>query len=162
MIANSPKASSLIDCISLWPTLTAAQLRTAPILATKINPLIDSIISSCTKKIKISELKTYDYMGEQFADIIYFFQLVTKIATIEQQYNDFVDFFNHLVIYSLRQNGQLLGINAKYYQNLSGMGIFLPRSKQEIDKYRYLSVFSDIKLVELFHTIGVMRTPKPI
>jgi hypothetical protein len=40
-------------------------------------------------------------------------------------------------------------------QELSGLGIFLPRTRHELEKYRYLQVFSDLKLAQLFDTILV-------
>ncbi len=42
---------------------------------------------------------------------------------------------------------------SKGNNNLSGLGMLLPKGRQDIDKYRYLQIFSDLKLVELFDTI---------
>jgi hypothetical protein len=38
----------------------------------------------------------------------------------------------------------------KNYQDFSGLGRFLPKTRQELKKYRYLPFFSDLKIIELF------------
>lgn len=124
-------------------------------LPAKINPLIDSVISSNVKGIKISELETYSYMRENFVDVVSFFQRIAQQAGAEQQkYNEFIDFLNNSMIYSVQKNGTLIGADPKY-QNLSGLGVFLPKSRQELEKYRYLQVFSELKLGKLFDAILV-------
>ena len=119
-------------------------------LQAKVNPLIDSILSSDIKAIQKSELKTYGYMDEQYVDVVSFFQTLTKQAgAAQQKYKEFVEFFNKSIIHKLQQNGTLLGPSSKH-QTLSGLGIFLPTSRQELEKYRYLQVYSDLRLAELF------------
>jgi hypothetical protein len=122
-------------------------------LSEKINPLIDSILSADTKSISKSEFETYTYIDEQFVDVVSFFQTITKRAgAAQQKCNEFLDFFKQSMIYKLEQNGTLLGSSSKH-QTLSGLGMFLPTSRQELEKYRYLQVYSDLKLAELFDAI---------
>jgi hypothetical protein len=122
-------------------------------LSEKINPLIDSILSADTKSISKSEFETYTYIDEQFVDVVSFFQTITKRAgAAQQKCNEFLEFFKQSMIYKLEQNGTLLGSSSKH-QTLSGLGMFLPTSRQELEKYRYLQVYSDLKLAELFDAI---------
>lgn len=122
-------------------------------LPATLNPLIDAVIASGTKAIKTSDLKTYSYMGDRFVDVVSFFQAIAQQSGAEQQYKNFLTSLNNSIVYGFKQNGILLGPNARYYKNLSGLGMLLPKSRQDIDKYRYLPVFSDLRLVELFNTI---------
>ncbi|HEY9821348.1 MAG TPA: hypothetical protein V6D35_11310, partial [Candidatus Sericytochromatia bacterium] len=123
-------------------------------LPQKINPLLESIISSNVKRIKSSELETYSYMDERFVDVVSLLQKITQQAEANQQekYNEFVNFFNTFLVHSLKQDGTLLNPSQRR-KKLCGLGLFLPRSKNELDKYRYLQVFSDLRLVELFEAI---------
>jgi hypothetical protein len=123
-------------------------------LPEKINPLINSIISSNPKKVKSSELEIYHYMDEPFVDVVSFFKEITnhRDTTQQKKYSDFIDFFNQSIIFSLKQNGTLLE-PIRRRKKLSGLGLFLPTSKNKLDKYVYLQVFSDLRLVELFDAI---------
>ncbi len=90
-------------------------------------------------------------MGDRFVDTASFFRVLTKQSKhATEKYIDFLDFFNNSIIYSLNQNGKLLGFKSKYYQNLSGLNIFFPKNRQELDKYTYLPVFSELKLTDIF------------
>lgn len=122
-------------------------------LSAKINPLIDSILSADIKSISKSKFKTYSYIDEQFVDVVSFFKTITKQAgAAQQKCKEFLEFFNQSMIYKLQQNGSILGSSSEH-QTLSGLGMFLPTSRQELEKYRYLQVYSDLKLVELFDAI---------
>ncbi len=118
-------------------------------LATKVNSLIESIISSKLKYFQKNELKTYGYMDEQYVDVLSLFQTITKQASAAQEkYKEFVNFFSNSVIYKLRQDGKLLYPTSKQ-ETLSGLGIFLPTRRQELEKYRYLQVYSDFETKKL-------------
>lgn len=124
-------------------------------LLAKINPLIESILSGDIKAINLSKLKTYYSLNEQFVDVVDFFKTLSNQSGSEQhKYNEFANFFNNSVIYKLQKDGTLIDPDSgREYQNFSGLSMFLPKSRQELEKYRYLQVFSDLKLVKLFDTI---------
>ena len=103
--------------------------------------------------IELSNLKAYDYMGDRFVDVIEFFQTITNQSNAEQEkYNEFSNFINHSAIYKVKKGGMLISSTTKY-QNFSGLGMFLPYSQKDLDKYRYLPVFSELKLAELFDAL---------
>ncbi len=123
-------------------------------LPNKINPLIESILLSNTKAINLNELKTYYYMDEQFADAVFFQTLTKQSGAEEQRYNEFADYLNNSMIVKVNRNGTLIDYDSqREYGNLSGLGIFIPKNRQEIERYCYLQVFSDLKLTKLFDTI---------
>ncbi|HEY9829896.1 MAG TPA: clostripain-related cysteine peptidase, partial [Stenomitos sp.] len=137
----------------MYQSYTAVNNRAFDELPTKINPVIELILSSNIKTIKLSELKTYTYMGDRFVDLVAFFQAITKQVGIEpKKYQKFLEFFNNSLIYRVQKTGTMLGSSTQY-QNLSGLGMLFPRSRSELEKYRYLQVFSDLKLVKLFDAI---------
>lgn len=119
-----------------------------------IIPLINSVIASSKNDIQLSEVNLFHYMDNRFVDVISFFKTITKQSGADMEiYKKIVKYIKNSMIYNFKQNGKLLGSRAKYYQNLSGLNSFLPTSRQEFDKYRYLPVFSELKLAELFNAI---------
>ncbi len=137
----------------MYQSYTAVNNRAVYNLPTKINPLIESILLSNIKVIKTSEMTTYNYMGDRFVDVVSFFQTITKqLGAVQQKYNEFIDFLNNSMVYKGQNSGTMLDLSTEY-QNLSGLGMFFPKSRQELEKYHYLQVFSDLKLVKLFDTI---------
>lgn len=141
------------DPSNMYYSYTATNNEAVRNLPAKINPLIDSIISSGKKTLKKSDLKVYSYGDEEFVDVISLFQpLINQSLVVQQNYQEFVDFYNNSLIYKVQHHGTLLGRTNKY-PTLSGLGLFLPKNKQNLEKYRYLPVFSDLKLAELFEAI---------
>jgi hypothetical protein len=137
----------------MYQSYTAVNNRAVYNLPAKINLLIESVISSKINAIKTSELTIYNYMGDRFVDFVSFFQTIIKPLGAEQQkYKEFEDFLKNSMIYRVQKSGTMLGSSTEY-QNLSGLGMFFPRSRQELKKYCYLQVFSDLKLVELFDAV---------
>ena len=121
-------------------------------LPAKINPLIDSFITNNISFSK-SELKIYSYMNEQYVDFIHFFKVITKqSSTAQEQYQKLFEFFNKSIIYKIQQNGTLMGSISKR-NSLSGLGMFLPSNRQELEKYSYLQVYSELRLTKIFDTI---------
>ena len=91
-------------------------------------------------------------MEDRLVDVIAFFQKVTQQAGADvNKLNEFTEFFTHSMIHRLQHNNKKKLL--KQNQNLSGLGMFLPKSRQEIAKYRYLPIFSNLRLVELFDAI---------
>jgi hypothetical protein len=139
--------------VNMYYSYTATNNEAVRNLPAKINPLIESIIVSGQKTLKKSDLKVYSYGDEEFVDVISFFQsLIHQSSVVQQHYQEFVEFYNNSLIHKVQHHGTLLGHTNKY-PILSGLGIFLPRSKQALEKYRYLPAFSDLKLAELFEAI---------
>lgn len=137
----------------MYHSYTAVNNRDFDKLPGQINPLIELVLSSNIKALKISELKTYNYMGDRFVDFVAFFQTITEQLGLEQKkYQEFWDFFNYSLIYRVQKTGMMLGSRTEY-KNLSGLGMLFPKSRSELEKYRYLQVFSDLKLVKLFDAI---------
>jgi hypothetical protein len=136
----------------MYSSYTVTNNRAVRHLPEKINPLIDSILSSDVKAVKVSEINSYSYMEDRLVDVIAFFQKLTQQAGADvNKVNEFTEFFTHSMIHRLQHNNKKKLL--KQNQNLSGLGMFLPKSRQEIAKYRYLPIFSNLRLVELFDAI---------
>ena len=137
----------------MYQSYTAVNNRAVEQLPTQLNPLIELILSSNTKDIKLSEFTTYKYMGDRFVDLVGFFKTITQQLGLDQQkYQGFLDFIDHSLIYKVEKTGIMLG-SSRDYRSLSGLGMLFPRSRAELEKYRYLQVFSDLQLVKLFDAI---------
>lgn len=109
-----------------------------------INPLIDSIISS-QKVINTSQMQKYRYFGEQYVDVVDFFNtIIEQSGANREKYNAFIEFLNNSMIHLK---------NSDEHKTFSGLGLFLPSNREQLEKYRYLQVYSDLKLLELFNAI---------
>lgn len=138
------------EASNMYHSYTVTNNRAVQNLPAQLNPLIDSIISAPGKIPHLRDLKPYYYWDEQFVDVGIFFKTLTLQSVIAQRkYNEFIDFLNQSMIYQFNQNGKLIFSREKY-QDFSGLGIFFPKKRQELDKYRYLQCFSDLNLVQLF------------
>ena len=114
----------------------------------KLNPLIDKIISSGIKPINRKELKSYRYMDEYFIDVVLLIELIGKESNkLENDCNNFINFLKNSIIYKHQKNP------GKPNNQLSGLGLFLPSNKEDLQKYQYLPVFSDVKLRELWKVL---------
>lgn len=139
----------------MYHSYTATDNKTIQALPTKLNPLIDAILSSQISNFSIDSLKTYRYMGDRFADSLEFFgALVQQANAGSLELEQFSQFLKDSMIYKVQAGGELLAPKLrKTYENLSGLGLLLPEDQAKLDQYRYLKVFSDLKLTELFDRV---------
>lgn len=132
----------------MYSSYTVTENRYFRDLPARLNPLIDEILSSNMPAISRSELKHYLYWDELFVDAVFLLkELAKRSGCAEKRCDEFVELLKTSVIYRYQQNPQTLN------PNLSGLGLLLPRSKGQLEQYRYLPAFSDLKLVELFEAI---------
>ena len=132
----------------MYNSYTVTNNRTIRELPAKLNPLLEEIIAAKIKAIPTNQLKTYSYMGERYVDFVYFLQTLSQqTASAQKHYDELVKFLQNSMIHKFQQNSNNSEID--FY----GLGLFLPRSRQELDKYLYLPVFRDLKLVELFDSV---------
>ncbi|MBE9116456.1 hypothetical protein IQ249_11150 [Lusitaniella coriacea LEGE 07157] len=69
-------------------------------LATVLNPLIDAILSANLQAVDVSEIPTYSYMGERYADISQLFWILTEQSGADvNKFNDFINFMQNLSVY---------------------------------------------------------------
>jgi hypothetical protein len=96
-------------------------------------------------------------MNESFVDVIAFFRrLIEPIEIGREEFNELVDFIERSLIYRRQDDGTIMNplLSSELNRhNLSGLSMFFPKSKQELKKYCYLPVFTDLKLAELFEAI---------
>ncbi|HBB35826.1 MAG TPA: hypothetical protein DDZ80_11170 [Cyanobacteria bacterium UBA8803] len=141
--------------LTMYQSYTAIDNQAMASLPSKINPVINSILAANVDSIQTNTLATYDYIGDRFVDAVTFFDTITTQSKADREpYNEFIKFLNDSLIYKVQKQGILMG-SRKRHQNYSGLGIFYPQSKAELEKYQYLPVFSELKLAELFDAILV-------
>lgn len=139
-------------------------------LPEKLNPVIDSILRANTDAVKIqinsalfpkksnsekSLIDIYRSGGESFVDLANFILEITKLSGADvTACNQFLSFLKSFLIERVQQNGKLLNPRIRgRYQKFSGLGLFLPRTRQELETYSYLKIYSDLKLVKLFEAM---------
>ncbi|MBD2301954.1 clostripain-related cysteine peptidase [Nostoc sp. FACHB-190] len=120
-----------------------------------INPLIDSIMAANTKSINLNEIKFYSYMEDKLVDLVSFLAKITEQSGANQTLlQNFREFIQTSIIYQYKNNGRLFSISQrKEYNNFYGLGCFFPKNQQEIQKYIYLEIFKDVKMMALFTKI---------
>ncbi|MBD2494816.1 clostripain-related cysteine peptidase [Nostoc sp. FACHB-280] len=120
-----------------------------------INPLIDSIMAANTKAINLNEIKFYSYMEDKLVDLVSFLAKITEQSGANQTLlQNFREFIQTSIIYQYKNNGRLFSLSQrKEYNNFYGLGCFFPKNQQEIQKYSYLEIFKDVKMMALFTKI---------
>ena len=139
-------------------------------LSEKLNPVIDSILKANTEAVKFqinsallpkksnsetSLIEIYRSGGETFVDLANFILEITILSGADiTACNRFLNYFKSFLIERVQQNGKLLSPRIRgRYQKFSGLGLFLPRTRQELETYSYLKIYSDLKLVKLFEAV---------
>jgi hypothetical protein len=117
-------------------------------LPSKIKPFIMSILQSNYDEIQMSHLFSYPYSEDQFVDAISFFHSIGEQVEVDQKIIDgLVNHIKNSVIQGFRESPK------NKYPGLSGLSLLLPRSKDDLNVYRYMQVFSDLMLVDLFDVV---------
>jgi Clostripain family len=120
-----------------------------------VKSFISSILFPKANSANNSILESYHNSGETFVDLGYFLQKLTRLSGADRSAcNDLLFFLKNFIIQRVQQNGELFSPKIRdMYKNLSGLGLFLPTNHQKLEKYLYLSVYSDLKLVDLFNAV---------
>jgi hypothetical protein len=154
----------------LYHSLTLTKNHYFHQLSEKLNPVIDSILKANTEAVKIqinsalfpkksnsgkSLIDIYRYGGETFVDLANFILEITILSGADvTACNRFLNYYKSFLIERVQQNGKLLNPRIRgRYQKFSGLGLFLPRTRQELETYSYLKIYSDLKLVKLFEAV---------
>lgn len=112
----------------------------------KLNSFIDSILGTNIKSINLDKNQKYGYWDEQYIDLVEVFQAITEQSGAEpESYQKFIEFLNSSMLHLVNPT--------KKPKNLSGLGLFFPSSRKQLDKYRYLPIYSKTKLSKLFDAI---------
>jgi len=156
-ISGAQLAEKIMDFerLDMYHTLTVTNNHYVVDLAHKINTLIDSILLANVSAIQLNRLTTYSYMGDKLVDVIEFFNTLTQQSGADQRlYDELVEFLTKSVIHKVKRGGELLSPAARAkYQNLSGLGQFLPATQRQLKQYQDLAIFSDTRLSALFAAI---------
>ena len=79
-------------------------------------------------------------------DLVEFCKIITQQSGADpKKCNDVIECLNNSLIHMVNP--------LERQENLSGLGLFLPLKRKQLDKYRYLPIYSDLKLIELFDAI---------
>ena len=112
----------------------------------KLNPLIDSILLGDLQSIDINGIYKYSYESQRYVDLVHFFQTLTEqVGADKEKLQMFKEFIQQSLVFL--PNSEIGP------QGLSGLGLFLPTRRVQLDQYLYLPVYSDLKLVDLFDMI---------
>ncbi|NVM30037.1 MAG: hypothetical protein HWN65_14435 [Candidatus Helarchaeota archaeon] len=124
-------------------------------LPSKLNPLIETIISENLEKIALQDVVdkpwSHEYFDDQLADVTAFFNWITGQIGIERQPLDtFLDFLKNDLIVKFQRSPKPIDPNSTHYEGLS---LNVPLTKDSLEKYGYMDFFSDNKLLEMFRAL---------
>ncbi|NEZ54686.1 hypothetical protein [Adonisia turfae] len=106
-----------------------------------------------------SDLPIYSYFGEKHCDVIALLKHLSKANNKGQrELARFTDFINSSVIVSYKTDGELFSRLLRVDQSilaqeLCGLGLYFPKTEQDISRYSSLALYQSVDLVGLYKTI---------
>ncbi len=140
---------------SMYHSYSAIDNRSLDEFPDKLDPLIASILEGRLDAIDLDTVVTYNYSGDRFVDLVEFFQtLAAQTEADPRLTRKFVEFCQEKIVREFDTEGELWTSNTRSsYQHFSGLGLFLPETPADLDRYRSLPIYTDTALPDLFAAI---------
>lgn len=140
--------------IDMYYSLTLVDNQAIGNVPIYISRLLQRIENKHFLVINRSEIQTYEYSGEQHCDVLTLFNYLSKSADGRQkELTEFADFLQSSVITFYKTGGELYGdypYSDTNLEKLCGLGLYFPETKQDISRYKSLSLYRDVDLVGLY------------
>lgn len=126
-------------------------------LPAKLSRLIQLLLSKELHAVDLSSLSTIDYCSERCCDLLTLFRYLAK--NINQASNSFIEFSDFLtssVIVEYKTGGELYGsrnFNNKKSEELCGISLYLPQTREAISNYSSLALYQEVDLVNLYRVM---------
>lgn len=141
----------------MYHTLTLVDNRAVEHIPAKLSRLIQPLLSDHLHAIDFSSFSTSHYSGERSCDVLTLFGFLAK--TINQPSNsftEFADFLKSSVIVGYKTGGEIYGSNSfnkNKSEELCGLSLFFPETKEAISNYSSLALYQRVDLVSLYRRI---------
>ncbi len=154
---EAAKAIMNAERSDMYHTLTLINNQAVKQIRGKLSLLLKSLVNEPLVAVKLSDLPTYYYMGEQHCDLVILLNLLSKISTQSQEeFAKFAKFIHSSVIEFYQTGGKLNAnrtLNTINLENLCGLGLYFPETAQMIDRYHSLALYQDVDLISLYRKI---------
>ncbi|NEQ51746.1 MAG: clostripain family protease [Leptolyngbya sp. SIO3F4] len=159
-LANGREAAmAIIDAerVDMYHTLTLVDNQAVEHLPEKLSSLLLTLLSDNLGEFnQSSDIPTYSYFDEKHCDVIILLNHLSNVSNKGQrEVAKFTDFINSSVIGAYQTNGELFGSFLRIDQNtlsqkLCGLGMYFPKTEQDISRYSTLALYQRIDLVNLY------------
>jgi len=142
----------------MYSSYTATRNHLFPNLGVALDNLIDSILSGDRASLNLEGISKYSYANENFVDLVECLYLLARQSGADLvKYQNFIDTVQRAISYFPNPDRLEMAFQDRKQQELerlSGLGLFVPENRQQLEKYARLSAYADLKLATLFDTIG--------
>lgn len=141
----------------MYHTLTLVDNRAVEYIPAKLSQLIQPLLSDYLHAVDLSSLSTSHYFGERCCDVLTLFGFLSKnINQASNSFTKFADFLKSSVIADYKTGGELYGsnpFNKNKSEELCGLSLFFPETKEAISNYSSLALYQEVDLVSLYRGI---------
>lgn len=145
----------------MYHTLTLVDNQSVKQIPDKLSRVLQSIISNPLPTIKLSELSTYHYSGEQHCDALLLLGYLSRTSSQAQnELTEVANFLRSSVITYYKTGGKLY--HNRYHSSSSrdadldkfcGLSLYFPKNKQDIFRYISLALYEKVDLIDLYRKI---------
>jgi hypothetical protein len=141
----------------MYHTLTLVDNRVVEHVPTKLSRLIQTLVGDHSQAVDFSTISTIHYFGEQCCDVLTLFKYLSKnVSQASNAFAEFAEFLKSSVIAYYKTGGELYDARQfknKYSEELCGLSLYLPETRQAISNYSSLALYQEVDLVSLYRRI---------
>lgn len=140
--------------LNMYHTLTLLDNQAVEGIPEKLSRVLESILNNPLPKIDRSELLIDGSWGEKHCDALSLIGYLSRISSQGQdEFAEFAEFIRSAVIAHYQTGGELYShhfLSQAAPQELCGLGLYLPETKQETARYNSLALYRAVDLVSLY------------
>jgi hypothetical protein len=137
---------------NMYGTLTLIDNQAVNLIPDRLSKLFNTAFEDHQGYIDIPKIITYRYADEQQCDLLSFIEaFLAQGSYSDRAALEFTKFLNRSVILAHKTDGELY--SNLDFAKLCGLGLYLPESVREIDRYRSLALSHAVDLDRLYRRI---------
>ncbi|KMW70351.1 MAG: clostripain-related cysteine peptidase [Limnoraphis robusta] len=159
LVGGLEAATAIIDSewADMYHSFTLVDNRAVEQIPEKLSRVILAILGGPLPAVNPSELSIYGYFGEQHCDLLNLLGYLSRIGGRgESELGEFAEFLGSEVISRHKTGGKLYGSRFSNHPNvraLSGLGLYFPETRQDIDRYASLALYQRVDFIGLYKKI---------
>lgn len=119
-------------------------------LPSQLDPVIEALLASKSCNIDLDALNQFEYSDEKYVDVLEFFELVARQSRLARTpFAAFKAYWTGSLMRKVQYSPR------SKYPELCGLMMLLPSTKADLDRYGFLPIYQDTKLLNLFRAILV-------
>lgn len=148
---------------SMYNTLTLVNNEAVRQMPQYLAPLIELLTDHRLSKIPLEQLPIYRYFSEPYCDLLLLLNYLSQeLQAGGTELNEFSTFISSAVISHYENRGMMAEwrphISRRQTENTSfskfcGLGIYLPITRGDIERYSHFDLYKTVRFVELYQTL---------